>query len=141
MPFSEIARPLKPVYCQADILLAIDGKAIDPDGNYIHPIFGKLSVTHLTTTELYCGQRTNVTVFRNGGTKRYSRFCRLIATRSAWRRLSVKTSVVRCSPMRRGDFVVHRLPMRMRRERSELGARRDDLQIHRAKRDRRRELS
>jgi S1-C subfamily serine protease len=52
-----------------DILLAIDGKAIDPDGNYIHPIFGKLSVTHLTTTELYCGQTTNVTVFRNGEQK------------------------------------------------------------------------
>jgi PDZ domain len=52
-----------------DILLAIDGKAIDPDGNYIHPIFGKLSVTHLTTTELYSGQTTNVTVFRNGEQK------------------------------------------------------------------------
>jgi hypothetical protein len=52
-----------------DILLAIDGKAIDPDGNYIHPTFGKLSITHLTTTELYCGQTADVTVFRNGEQK------------------------------------------------------------------------
>jgi hypothetical protein len=52
-----------------DILLAIDGKAIDPDGNYIHPTFGKLSITYLTTTELYCGQTADVTVFRNGEQK------------------------------------------------------------------------
>jgi S1-C subfamily serine protease len=52
-----------------DILLAIDGKTIDPDGNYIHPAFGKLSVTHLTTTELYSGQTVNVTIFRNGEQK------------------------------------------------------------------------
>jgi S1-C subfamily serine protease len=52
-----------------DILLAIDGKAIDADGNYIHPVLGKLSVTHLTTTELYSGQTTNVAVFRNGEQK------------------------------------------------------------------------
>jgi S1-C subfamily serine protease len=52
-----------------DILLAIDGKAIDADGNYIHPVLGKLSITHLTTTELFSGQTTNVTVFRNGEQK------------------------------------------------------------------------
>jgi S1-C subfamily serine protease len=52
-----------------DILLTIDGRQIDADGNYIHPVLGKLSVTHLTTTELYSGQTVTITVFRNGEQK------------------------------------------------------------------------
>jgi len=51
---------------ECDILVAIDDKQIDPDGNYIHPIYGKLSITHLTTTNAYVGQKVVMTVIRNG---------------------------------------------------------------------------
>jgi hypothetical protein len=51
---------------QGDVLVAIGDKQIDPDGNYFHPIYGKLSITHLTTTEPYCGQQVTMTVIRNG---------------------------------------------------------------------------
>ena len=54
---------------QGDVLVAIEDKQVDPDGNYFHPIYGKLSITHLTTTEAYCGQRVTMTVIRNGERK------------------------------------------------------------------------
>ena len=49
-----------------DVLLAIDDKQVDPDGNYLHPIYGKLSITHLTTTEARPGQKVAMTILRNG---------------------------------------------------------------------------
>jgi hypothetical protein len=54
---------------QGDVLIAIGDKQVDPDGNYLHPIYGKLSITHLTTTEAYCGQHVTMTVIRNGERK------------------------------------------------------------------------
>jgi S1-C subfamily serine protease len=51
---------------EGDVLVAIDDKQVDPDGNYLHPIYGKLSITHLTTTEVYSGQSVVMTVVRNG---------------------------------------------------------------------------
>ena len=54
---------------QGDVLIAIGDKQVDPDGNYLHPIYGKLSITHLTTTEAYCGQHVAMTVIRNGERK------------------------------------------------------------------------
>jgi len=54
---------------QGDVLVAIGDKQVDPDGNYLHPIYGKLSITHLTTTEAYCGQHVTMTVIRNGERK------------------------------------------------------------------------
>jgi S1-C subfamily serine protease len=51
---------------EGDVLVAIDDKQIDPDGNYIHPVYGKLSITHITTTEAYSGQSVTMTVIRNG---------------------------------------------------------------------------
>ncbi len=51
---------------EGDVLVAIDDKQVDPDGNYLHPIYGKLSITHLTTTEVYSGQSVIMTVVRNG---------------------------------------------------------------------------
>ena len=40
---------------EGDVLVAIDDKQVDPDGNYLHPVYGKLSITHLTTTEAFSG--------------------------------------------------------------------------------------
>src|ERR1700747_1702603 len=51
---------------EGDVLLAIDDKQVDPDGNYLHPIYGKLSITHLTTTDAYPGQKVVMTILRNG---------------------------------------------------------------------------
>jgi hypothetical protein len=51
---------------EGDILVSIDEKQIDPDGNYMHPTYGKLSITHLTTTDAYVGQKVMMTVVRNG---------------------------------------------------------------------------
>jgi S1-C subfamily serine protease len=51
---------------EGDVLLAIDDKQVDPDGNYLHPIYGKLSITHLTTTEAHPGQKVTMTILRNG---------------------------------------------------------------------------
>src|ERR1700726_452097 len=51
---------------EGDVLVAIDDKQVDPDGNYLHPIYGKLSITHLTTTETFSDQSVTMTVIRNG---------------------------------------------------------------------------
>jgi S1-C subfamily serine protease len=51
---------------EGDVLVAIDDKQVDPDGNYLHPVYGKLSITHLTTTEVFSGQSVTMTVVRNG---------------------------------------------------------------------------
>jgi hypothetical protein len=51
---------------EGDVLLAIDEKQVDPDGNYLHPIYGKLSITHLTTTDAFPGQKVVMTILRNG---------------------------------------------------------------------------
>jgi S1-C subfamily serine protease len=51
---------------EGDVLVAIDHTQVDPDGNYLHPVYGKLSITHLTTTEAYSGQSLMMTVIRNG---------------------------------------------------------------------------
>src|ERR1700730_7663561 len=51
---------------EGDVLLSIGDKQVDPDGNYLHPIYGKLSITHLTTTEAFSGQKVVMTILRNG---------------------------------------------------------------------------
>ncbi|MBV8143082.1 MAG: PDZ domain-containing protein [Verrucomicrobia bacterium] len=51
---------------EGDVLVAIAHTQVDPDGNYLHPVYGKLSITHLTTTEAYSGQSLMMTVIRNG---------------------------------------------------------------------------
>ncbi len=57
---------------EGDILVAIGDKPIDPEGNYLHPIYGKVSITHLTTTEAYAGQSVTMTVIRNGQRQRFN---------------------------------------------------------------------
>ena len=52
-----------------DVLLSIDGKDIDPDGDYNDPLYGRLSITHLITTLNYSGQRVPVTLLRHGERK------------------------------------------------------------------------
>ena len=49
-----------------DVLLTIDGKAIDPDGDYDDALYGRLSITHLITTLSYSGQKVPVTFLRHG---------------------------------------------------------------------------
>jgi S1-C subfamily serine protease len=57
---------------EGDVLVAIDDKQVDPDGNYIHPVYGKVSITHLTTTEAYAGQSVTMTVIRNGQRQQFN---------------------------------------------------------------------
>jgi S1-C subfamily serine protease len=54
---------------EGDVLVAIGDKQVDPDGNYLNPLYGKVSITHLTTTEAYAGQSVTMTVIRNGQRK------------------------------------------------------------------------
>jgi S1-C subfamily serine protease len=54
---------------EGDVLVSIVDKQVDPDGNYLNPLYGKVSITHLTTTEAYAGQSVTMTVIRNGQRK------------------------------------------------------------------------
>ena len=54
---------------EGDVLVAIGDKQVDPDGNYLNPLYGKVSIMHLTTTEAYAGQSVTMTVIRNGQRK------------------------------------------------------------------------
>ena len=56
---------------EGDILLAVAGKSVDQDGNYIDPLYGKLSLTNLIHS-------------RGRGARRLSSYC-ATGRRSAWR--------------------------------------------------------
>ena len=49
-----------------DVLLRVDGKAIDQDGNYEDPRFGKISLAHYVSTVMQAGQKLPVVVWRDG---------------------------------------------------------------------------
>ncbi len=49
-----------------DVLLRVDGKMIDQDGNYEDPRFGKISLAHYVSTVLQAGQTIPVVVWRDG---------------------------------------------------------------------------
>ena len=49
-----------------DIILKIDGRAIDPDGNYEDPDYGKLALIHLISTKHYVGDAVKFTIQREG---------------------------------------------------------------------------
>lgn len=49
-----------------DVLLRVDGKAIDQDGNYEDERFGKVSLAHYVSTVLRAGQKIPVVVWRDG---------------------------------------------------------------------------
>ena len=48
-----------------DVLLAINDRPIDADGNYQDPTYGKLAITHLTTTEAHCQEKIQLRILRN----------------------------------------------------------------------------
>jgi hypothetical protein len=49
-----------------DVLLRVDGKAIDQDGNYEDARFGKVSLAHYVSTVLEAGQKVPLVVWRDG---------------------------------------------------------------------------
>jgi S1-C subfamily serine protease len=49
-----------------DVLLRVDGKAIDQDGNYEDPRFGKVSLAHYVSTVLEAGQKVPLVIWRDG---------------------------------------------------------------------------
>jgi hypothetical protein len=51
-----------------DIILKIAGFSIDSRGNYEHPQYGKISLSHLIRCEYHVGDKIDYTVFRNGNT-------------------------------------------------------------------------
>ncbi|MEI8284648.1 MAG: PDZ domain-containing protein [bacterium] len=51
---------------RGDVLLALDGHAIDQDGNYDDPNFGRVLFSHLTNTVAKLGSEVTFTIFRNG---------------------------------------------------------------------------
>ncbi len=52
-----------------DVLLRIDAQAVDQDGNYSDPVYGKISVSHLLSTEHLHGDTVKLTIFRKGELK------------------------------------------------------------------------
>jgi hypothetical protein len=54
---------------KGDVLLAIDGQAVDQDGNYKDPEYGKIGISHLFSTKHSVGDVVKCTVFRQGAKK------------------------------------------------------------------------
>ncbi len=55
-----------------DVLLRIDDQAVDQDGNYADPVYGKIALSHLLSTKRYVGDEVKFTVFRKGETKDFN---------------------------------------------------------------------
>lgn len=49
-----------------DVLLSVDGLAIDQDGNYEDERFGKISLAHYVSTVLQAGKQVPIVVWRDG---------------------------------------------------------------------------
>lgn len=49
-----------------DVVLSIGGQAIDQDGNYLDPVYGKISVTNLISTRHFSGDTLPVKLYRAG---------------------------------------------------------------------------
>lgn len=49
-----------------DVILDIDGNPIDARGNYDHPVWGKLSLSHLVRGKPFTGDNLQVGILRNG---------------------------------------------------------------------------
>lgn len=54
---------------QGDVILSVDGKSVDQDGNYEDPRFGKISLAHYISTTLQSGQKVPLTIWRDGAEK------------------------------------------------------------------------
>jgi hypothetical protein len=53
---------------KGDVIVDIDGKAIDSDGNYMDEVYGRISLGHLVTTKHYEGEKVKVRYLREGKT-------------------------------------------------------------------------
>jgi S1-C subfamily serine protease len=51
---------------KGDVILQIDGQAVDQDGNYKDPQYGKIAVTHLLGARHFHGDRIKVSLMRKG---------------------------------------------------------------------------
>jgi len=51
---------------KADVILAVEGHAVDQDGNYEDPVWGRISFSHLTNTVFHPGDTVAFRVFREG---------------------------------------------------------------------------
>jgi len=51
---------------KGDVILAVDGKPIDQDGNYDDPEFGRIAFSHLTNTLSHPGDILTFRIFREG---------------------------------------------------------------------------
>jgi hypothetical protein len=49
-----------------DVVLEVDGHAVDQDGNYEEPLYGKISLSYLITTRSFVGQKVGVKISRQG---------------------------------------------------------------------------
>jgi len=54
---------------KGDVLLAIDGIAVDQDGNYKDPDYGKIGISHYFSTRHFVGDVVKFTIFRKGEKK------------------------------------------------------------------------
>lgn len=50
---------------KGDIIMKIDGKAIDSRGNYVHPEYGKLNFSHLVRGDAKVGDKVSVDIIRD----------------------------------------------------------------------------
>lgn len=49
-----------------DVIMAVDGRAVDQDGNYDDPDWGRIAFSHITNTIKHPGETANFRVFRDG---------------------------------------------------------------------------
>ncbi len=54
---------------KGDVIMAMNGNAIDSRGNYLHPIYGKLNFSHLVRGAAKVGDQIKVAILRNGEPK------------------------------------------------------------------------
>ncbi|MDZ4788048.1 MAG: PDZ domain-containing protein [Blastochloris sp.] len=51
---------------EGDVLARVGGQDLDPDGNYIDPLYGKTSLEHLVSGKNYVGDTLTLSVYRDG---------------------------------------------------------------------------
>ena len=54
---------------KGDVIFKIDGQAVDQDGNYKDADYGKISISHLFSTQHFDGETVKVTILRKGESK------------------------------------------------------------------------
>jgi len=54
---------------KGDVVLGVDGRAVDQDGNYKDPDYGKIGISHLFSTRHFVGDSVKFLVFRKGEKK------------------------------------------------------------------------